>query len=205
LVGQKTTVRDLVALLERERPFYDESGGGVTFSGGEPLMQGDFLLACLEALRDRNIHTAVDTCGFADMELILEVARCTDLFLYDLKIMDDPAHRQHTGANFGSILKNLQALDAAGAAVWIRVPIIPGVNDDHENISAIGRFVAALEGRHPLYLLPYHKLGADKYRRRHTPYALEHAQPPSLQHVERLGAILVDMGLEIYIKGANES
>jgi pyruvate formate lyase activating enzyme len=204
-VGQPISVRDLVAILERQRPFYEESGGGVTFSGGEPLIQGDFLLACLKTLRKHKIHTAVDTCGFADTELILEVARCADLFLYDLKIMDEALHQKYTKAPLEPILRNLAAIDEAGSKIWIRVPVIPGINDDKDNIAAIGEFVSRLKNTRKLYLLPFHRFGSDKYRRLKMPYLLDKIEPPSVQTMEKIASYLAGFGLEIYIKSAHES
>jgi pyruvate formate lyase activating enzyme len=129
LVGYPLTVGRVVELVERDRPFYDESGGGVTFSGGEPFAQPRFLLACLEAMRTRAIHTVVDTCGVAPRATLLKAAALTDLFLYDLKILDPDRHLGLIGAPLGPILDNLRALDRVGADL-ARMPFIPGYNDD---------------------------------------------------------------------------
>jgi len=165
LVGRSYSVDEVLDAVERDRPFYDESGGGVTFSGGEPLQQARFLLACLEAARRRGLHTAVDTSGFASRQTILAVASLTDLFLYDLKVLAPARHLQFTGVPVAPILRNVQALDRAGARIWLRVPYVPGYTDDEENLAALGAFAAGLRHTRRLHLLPYHRLGADKYGR----------------------------------------
>jgi len=165
LVGRQLTVAEVLDVVERDRPFYDESGGGVTFSGGEPLGQWRFLLACLEAAQRRGIHTAVDTSGFASLRTIETVARVTDLFLYDVKVLDAARHLRYTGVPLDPILRNLRALDRAGATIWIRVPLIPGYNDDHANLTALGALVASLSRTRRVHLLPYHRLGSEKHAR----------------------------------------
>jgi pyruvate formate lyase activating enzyme len=196
LVGEETSVEDLMVELERDRPFYDETGGGVTFSGGEPLAQGEFLLACLAACRERGLHTAVDTSGCAERGLVLDVAKLTDLFLYDLKIMDEERHAKLTGGALAPIVENLRALDASGAAIRIRLPVIPGVTDDRENLDALGRLVASLERTRAVDLLPFHRTASDKYARldrtwRHADLA------PSPETVEEAAAILRGHGLDV--------
>ncbi len=124
--------------MERDRPFFESSGGGVTFSGGEPLSQPEFLASCLRACRERGLHTAVDTCGLAPRDVVLEIAGLTDLVLFDIKQMDPEAHRRHTGADNRLILENLRLLSATGTEIWVRVPLIPGVNDDVANLEDLG-------------------------------------------------------------------
>ncbi len=201
LVGQSLTVDQLVETVERERPFFEQSGGGVTFTGGEPLMQSEFLVACLRSLRQRNIHTAVDTSGFAPTEVIAEVADWTDLFLYDLKVMDEAAHERYTGVPLGQILKNLREIDRLGATVWIRVPFILGINDDVEQLRAIGRIAASLERVPRVYLLPFHKLATDKYRQHRREYPAETIESPSARDLEKAASLLAEFGLETYVNG----
>jgi pyruvate formate lyase activating enzyme len=125
-IGREMTVAQALAEIERDRAFYDESGGGVTFSGGEPLMQSDFLAALLHACKAQDLHTAVDTCGFAAWETLDKVRGEVDLFLYDLKLMDDARHRAFTGVSNAPILANLQALSRLGHNLLIRIPLVPG-------------------------------------------------------------------------------
>lgn len=201
VLGRALTVAELLAELNRDRPFYEASGGGVTFSGGEPLSQPDFLFAALEACRDRGLHTAVDTSGYAPQELILRAARLADLFLYDLKDMDPGRHREATGVPLEPILANLRALDSAGATIWIRIPLIPGFNDDAETVAAYIAFLSHLKGKYPVFLLPYHPVGEEKYRRLGLTYPLAGLQPPPADRVEGVKAAFVAAGFQVRIGG----
>ncbi|MBN1177808.1 MAG: glycyl-radical enzyme activating protein [Anaerolineae bacterium] len=171
-VGREVTVAEVMAEVEQDVPFYDESGGGVTFSGGEPLAQPDFLRALLIACREREIHTAVDTCGFAPWEVVDSLRKHVDLFLYDLKLIDEAHHRRFTGASNALILANLRALAERGHAITLRVPVIPGITDDEENLRQIGALAAEL-GIQQIDRLPYHAIGAEKYKRLGRRYEME--------------------------------
>lgn len=169
--GRQVTVNDIITIVEKERVFIEQSNGGVTFSGGEPLRQHHFLIEVLDALGDRSLHRAVDTSGFARTETLLEVARRTDLFLYDLKIMDPAKHKQWTGVDNFLILENLALLAANGANIIIRLPLIRGVNDDNQNIERAASFLAGLPGTGPaVNILPYHNIMTNKYLRLGTTY-----------------------------------
>ena len=165
LAGSEFEVGELVDILERDRAFYDASGGGVTFSGGEPLGQIEFLIGCLRECRRRGLRTAVDTCGLAPLEHLLQAAERADLVLYDLKHMDPTRHRAETGADNGLILDNLRALSAASVDIWVRIPLIPGFNADPGNIEETGTFLGELSRRHRVYVLPYHELAESKRAR----------------------------------------
>ena len=204
LVGEVRCAAELVDELERDRPFFEASGGGVTFSGGEPLFHPSFLAACLEACREKGLHTAVDTSGFAPKKVIREIARLADVLLYDLKHMDPEAHERHTGVGNQSILENLQSLSEEGRAIWIRFPLIPGFNDDHENLEAMATFVSALANAHPLFVLPYHPIGVDKGRRLGRAEPEVDYQSPSEDHVEAVVGQLRSHGLEVHTGGACE-
>jgi len=200
LVGYRSTVPELLALVERDRIFYDESGGGVTFSGGEPLMQPEFLVGAVEACSDSGMHVAVDTCGLGDTDALLDVARTADLFLFDLKIMDEDRHRAYTGASNTRILQNLERLAGVHRDIVVRFPLIPGVTDDDENVKAIGAFLASL----PLTridVLPYHRAGLAKYHRLLRPYALADTQVPAPGAVARASRILEGCGLIVHPGG----
>jgi len=161
--GQEQTVEELLEILEKERPFFDQSGGGVTFSGGEPLLFPEFLCEILDVCGERNIHRCIDTAGLAKTETLLEVAKRTDLFLFDLKHMDSNKHKEWTGVGNAVILHNLQALANSGVAIQIRIPLISGVNADRKNIEAMASFIASLPGpKKSISLLPYHKIAAAK-------------------------------------------
>jgi len=201
MVGRQVTVAEVTAEIEKDIVFYDESGGGVTFSGGEPLMQPGFLYALLQSCQEREIHTAVDTSGLAAWKTLQRISEKVDLFLYDLKLMDDEKHRQFTGVSNGLILSNLAALASQGNAITVRVPIVPGINDDDENISRIGEFAASLARVPSISILPYHQAGVDKYARLHKMYALPATQSPSDERVAEVAKTLQAFGLSVRIGG----
>lgn len=195
LVGEETKVAGLVDKVERDRPFYEETGGGVTFSGGEPLAQGPFLVQCLEECRRRGLHVAVDTCGFASRGLVLQVAGLADLVLYDLKIMNERRHEELTGVPLRPILENLRAIDSAGAAVTIRFPLIPGVTDGAGNLEALGGFVASLRNTRRVQVLSFHRTASDKYGRLGRTWGFDGVEPASKVEVDRVIAGLGGFGL----------
>jgi pyruvate formate lyase activating enzyme len=162
--GRPYTVAELMAVLTRDQGFWG-AGGGVTFSGGEPLSQPAFLLAALKRCRASYIHTAVETSAQADTDRLLGILPWTDWLLVDIKHMDAAAHRAETGAGNERILQNLEALASAGwgGRLIVRVPIIPGYNDSAENLGATAEFVREL-GLKEVNLLPFHRLGASKYQ-----------------------------------------
>lgn len=161
--GHYESIDELLKVIENERPFFDQSGGGVTFSGGEPLLYPEFLTEILDACGRLQIHRTIDTSGLTSTRTLLEIAKRTDLFLYDLKLMDSEKHKQWTGVGNSRILQNLQALAKSGAEIQIRIPLIKGVNSDERNIEATAVFVAALSGpRKTINLLPYHNLAGGK-------------------------------------------
>jgi pyruvate formate lyase activating enzyme len=165
VVGREMTVDDLVAEIEKDRVFYEQSGGGATFSGGDPLAQPVFLEELLGALRSRGIRTAVDISGFAPASLLERIAARADLVLYDLKIMDETKHWELTGVSNAPILENLERLAANGTEVWVRIPLMAGVNDDDKNIDGTIAFLKTLGKVKTVGLLPYHSGGTEKARR----------------------------------------
>lgn len=199
LAGRWMTPDEVAKEIERDEVFYRESGGGVTFSGGEPLAQPAFLLACLERARSSGFHRVVDTSGAAPQATLLEVAASSDLLLYDLKLMDEVRHKRYVGISNRRVLDNLRALDEAGARVWIRLPVIPGVNDDSANLDALVKFARGLRGHYPIYLLPYHRIGADKYRRLGEDYRLKGLEPPSRSRLSEIAARLRTEDLEVHV------
>jgi len=197
IIGREYTVEEILREIEKDRVFYDQSGGGVTFSGGEPLNQIDFLEAVLSACRERGIHTVVDTSGNAPWEHLERIRPLTDLFFYDIKHMDDARHRETTGVSNRLILDNLRALSRAGAEIEIRIPLIPGVNDDEDHIRGLAGFLKGQPGIENIALLPYHRIGTQKYAdlkrlRRNTDLS-----PPADETVERTRRILVESGFNV--------
>jgi pyruvate formate lyase activating enzyme len=162
LVGRSVSVGDLVAEVEKDRTFYETSGGGVTFSGGEPLLQPRFLSELADALRACGLRTALDTSGLAEWESLERAARKVDLVLYDLKLMDDAGHKEYTGVSNRAILENLRRLSTLGRAIRVRIPLVHGVNDDPENIRRTAEFLKPLPNIERVSVLPYHKGGRAK-------------------------------------------
>jgi len=199
--GWPMTVPELVRTIERDIPFYEQSKGGVTFSGGEPLCQAEFLMAMLKACGQLEIHRAVDTCGYAPSDLLLQVARFTDLFLFDLKALDPVTHRAETGVDNAGILANLKQLSGSGADIVIRIPLIPGVNDDEQSLSNIGEFIAALPRKHPVDLLPYHAAAAGKYKKLGIGLRGSNVTPPAKERVAEIAQHLSAFGLTVSVGG----
>lgn len=201
MVGQAMSVREVMNRIERDVAFYDESGGGATFSGGEPLLQPNFLLALLEACQAQGIHTTLDTSGFAPWEVLDRVRHQTDLFLYDLKLVDDARHRETTGVSNVLILSNLRTLSQHGHEIVLRVPIVPGINDDTATIDQIGALAASLPTLWRVDLLPYHPTGSEKYRRLGHAYRLEGVATPSEARVNEIAAQLRKLELKVSVGG----
>lgn len=200
-VGQSMEAAALVDVLLRDRIFFDESGGGVTFSGGEPLAQAPFVIDAMGRLRAEGVHTALDTCGFARWPDLREAASHASLVLYDIKLMDEARHRAVTGASNDVILQNLASLTGVHANIWIRVPIIPGINDDDGNLDATAAFLGPLPGIRQVDLLPYHPTGAAKFARVGMDYALHGTPTPGTERLEALAARFRARGLTTTIGG----
>ncbi len=165
IIGQEMTVSEVMAEVEQDIIFYDQSGGGVTFSGGEPLMQPEFLLALLNQCQAQQIHTAVDTSCYAEPKIVEMVSKRTDLFLCDLKHMDNEIHERFTGVGNNLILDNIRRLSEAGKEIVIRIPIVPGFNDEKANIEATGKFTASLQSVSRIDILPFNRGGKEKSAR----------------------------------------
>ncbi|ACH39508.1 glycerol/1,2-propanediol dehydratase-activating enzyme, putative [Citrifermentans bemidjiense Bem] len=204
LVGRVMSVEEAMGSVLKDRFFYEDSGGGVTFSGGEPLSQPQFLKALLAACREEEIHTAVDTAGICAPESLLDIAPLTDLFLFDLKCAAPERHREGTGADHAAILENLERLGRAQARIWIRIPVVPGFNDSVKEMEALAALAARVHGVRQVWLLPYHGSWGAKPAR----FGLEAAQPaqeamaPSQESLEHYARLFRDKGLDTRIGGA---
>lgn len=183
-VGYETSVSELMAEIVKDRIIFEESGGGVTFSGGEPLMQHEFLAAMLSACRGEGISTAVDTCGYAPPESFASICQLSDLLLFDLKFMDPERHREYTGVGNELILRNLRFASASGKPLIVRMPIVGGVNDDAQNLEGAMSFLEST-GIHRIDLLPYHPTGQEKHRLLGADGPEEFVAPiePRMQHI----------------------
>jgi pyruvate formate lyase activating enzyme len=180
---------------------FSRNGGGVTFSGGEPLMQPEFLLEALKACGEEGYHRCVDTCGFVQKKVILDIARETDLFLYDVKHMDPAEHKKYTGVDNVVILENLKALSDAGAAINIRFPFMPGINTGDENVTAMAEMVSRLRGVTGVNILPYHTAAKGKHERWHMEYKLPNLMPPTANMTAHAQKIFESYGLKVTIGG----
>ncbi len=200
--GRVVTLEEIVEEVEKERVFFDQSGGGVTFSGGEPLTQPKFLLALLKEMGKRSIHRVVDTTGFAKTETLLEVSKNTDHFLYDLKMMNSKRHKKWTGVPNEQIQKNLKILADTGKKINIRIPLIKGVNADQENIEQTIAFVSTLGGPpKKVDLLPYHNIAEGKYSRLGKIFNDHGITEPSTEEVECIVEKFQAAGIEAGVGG----
>ena len=202
LVAKSMSVEEVMHEIEKDMVFYEESGGGVTFSGGEPLMQPDFLYSLLKACNEKGIHTALDTCGYAKKEVLLKISENVDLFLYDLKIIDEEKHIEFTGVSNELILENLRELSRLGKKIIVRFPLIPGINDNETDIMEIGKFVSSIKNVNELDILPYHKAGSEKIKRLTNPQVLKFIYNlPSKEKTSEIEEKLKSFGLKIKIGG----
>jgi pyruvate formate lyase activating enzyme len=201
LTGLPRSVADVLDLLEDDRVFFDESRGGVTFSGGEPFAQPDFLRELLLGCRERDLPVVLDTCGHVAPEIFQELIPLTSGLLFDLKVMDGARHEAFTGVNNRWVLENLRWAARNGGALTVRVPLIPGINDDEENLRATGAFLAGLDSAPPVDILPYHLLGVDKYGRLERVYGLTGTAPPKADSILKAVRILKGAGLIVTVRG----
>jgi pyruvate formate lyase activating enzyme len=199
-VGEWMSAEDVVRHVRRDIVFFDESGGGVTFSGGEPLMQPDFLEAALKACKAEGIHAALDTCGYARPETLLRITPHTDLVLFDLKLANSERHLQVTGVSNEVILENLSILAKSGTPLIVRIPVVPGVNDDEANMRESMNLLEGL-GVSRVDLLAYHEAGTDKYQRLGSKYRLENLKPPAARIMKDLSDRFCRAGFAVRIGG----
>lgn len=189
LCGKYMTVDEVFGIVKRDLPFYKNTGGGVTISGGEPTAQPEFLLNLLKKCKDNNIDTALDTCGSVKWSMLKEIINYTNLVLYDLKQMDQEKHKEYTGINNERILENLKRIDDEGKPIWIRVPVIPGFTDDEKNIIKMADFLGELKNIERVDFLPYHSYGKQKYPELDRVYYLRKTEPPSRKKMEKFKEI----------------
>jgi len=201
IAGKRVSTKEVLEEIEKDRIFYEESGGGVTFSGGEPLLQPEFLNALVNECEERAIHTVVDTSGFAQYEIIDRIRDKVDLFLYDIKTMDSKEHMKYTGVSNEQILKNLKKLAESGSSIVISFPIIPSINDDDKNVTRTAEFISSLPNIKQVNLLPYHRAGIEKYKNLGKLYKLDKIQPPSNQKIESVKEKIEAFGMTVGIGG----
>jgi pyruvate formate lyase activating enzyme len=195
------SVDEVLAEVRKDEVFYRQSGGGVTFSGGEPLLQKKFLGEILRVCKAHDLHTTVDTCGMGRLEDLLDIAPYADLFLYDLKLMDDARHLRHTGVSNRVILENLQALGKVHECIWVRIPVIPGINDAPEDLEAAARFAARVSGVKQVNLLPFHRACVSKQERLGQASPVAKLEPPGADAMDAAIKIFSKLGLRAIAGG----
>jgi pyruvate formate lyase activating enzyme len=199
LCGREVSVDEVMREILKERIFFEQSGGGVTITGGEPMSQPEFVLELLRECKKRELHTVLDTSGFTGPDALAATLPLTDLYLYDIKIMDPEKHRKYTGVDNEVILSNALRLGENGAAICARVPFIPGVNSDDENARATAEFLLRVPGVVQVDLLPYHSAAEDKHDRWKMEYKLRGIFPPTEQSLRHAAAIIEGYGIKTSI------
>jgi pyruvate formate lyase activating enzyme len=201
ICGKEASVGEVMAAVLKERIFFEQSGGGVTLSGGEPLGQPEFAMAILRECRRLDIPTAIDTSGFADADTLLGTIPLTDLYLYDIKHMNPEKHREYTGVDNEAILSNMAKLGEGGGAINARMPFIPGINADEGNVRKTGEFLSRIRGVTGLNLLPYHNAAEDKHNRWGMDYRLSGTYSPTENSLRRAAEIIEGFGVRVAIGG----
>jgi pyruvate formate lyase activating enzyme len=200
IAGKEYTVDEVVMEVLKDKVFYEKSNGGATLSGGEPLIHIDFVEELLKKLKDNNIHTAVDTCGAVSFENLRRASKYTDLFLYDIKLMDDEKHLEFTGMSNKLILDNLKKLSQIHKNINIRMPIIEGVNGDEEHIIETIRFIEGLNIS-KVNLLPYHDIAKHKYKKLGKVYEDDRMSKPSDEKMQKFKEMFENKGYKAKIGG----
>lgn len=200
-VGKSYSVSEVMNEVEKDVVLYEEAGGGMTLSGGEPFYQFDFMLHLLKSAKKKDIHTCVDTTGLIKKELLLEAAEYTDLFLYDLKFINEEKHTKHTGVSNKVILDNLITLDKLQQNIEIRYPLIPGINDDESDLLLMLAFLKKLKRAYPVSILPYHKIGNQKYERFGIEDKMNNIEEPTKERVEEIENLIGNAGFKTSIGG----
>ncbi len=200
-VGRDVTVEEILPELLADEPYYRRSGGGITLSGGEILAQPEFARDLLRACQENGLHTAVESTANAPWENIAAILPYLDLYLMDIKHMDSAKHKEYTRAGNELILENAKKLAQSDVELIIRTPVVPTFNDTAADIRAISRFAASLKGVREHHLLPYHRLGQDKYAGLERRYSLKDIQPPTQERMEYLLSVVEESGLKCQIGG----
>jgi pyruvate formate lyase activating enzyme len=197
VVGREVTVQEVMDEIEKDKIFFEESGGGITFSGGEPLLQLDFLEALLKEIKKKNIHVTLDTSGYVSFGDLERISDKVDLFLYDLKIMDNEKHKKYTGVSNRLILDNLKKLAEGAKPIAIRIPLVSGINDDDHSIQMFAEYLKSLQNITQINVLAYHRGGREKYKRLRKEKLQNTFQTPSDERIEEITKILTDSGFSV--------
>ena len=201
IVGQDVTVGEIIDIVERDTIYYRRSGGGITLSGGESLTQPDFAVALLKTAKERGINTAMESTGFADFSVISRYLPYLDLYLMDIKHMNSAKHKEFTSQPNELILENAKKITDAGTRLIVRTPVIPTFNATKEEIGEIAKFASSLKGVTQMHILPYHRIGTDKYKGLNRDYSLTGIEPPSKELMNELLEVVNSYGLKGQIGG----
>ncbi|TAL75453.1 MAG: glycyl-radical enzyme activating protein [Bacteroidetes bacterium] len=202
-VGKYYSVEDILKIVEKERVFINQSKGGVTFSGGEPMLQFEFLFEALKACKANGYHTAVDTSGYSSAENYKSIIPFTDLFLFDIKHLDEAKHIEFTGVSNILILDNYRLLLESGKDIMVRIPVIPGYNDEQNHLERLRNFISSTKTKslRKINLLPFHKIGSSKYKRFKIPYKTAIVEAPSKVKMQELKELFSQTGIKVKIGG----
>ncbi|HKK42029.1 MAG TPA: glycyl-radical enzyme activating protein [Bacteroidales bacterium] len=202
-VGTYYSIHDILDITDRERIFINQSKGGVTFSGGEPLMQAEFLEEALMSCKEHGYHTAVDTSGYTTVDKLGKIMPFTDLFLFDIKHLDDDIHRHYTGVSNKMILENFRFLLKSGRDIMLRIPVIPGINDDEDHLKRIRELIINTRtgSLKRISLLPYHRTGSSKYKRFGLEYRMGDTLSPSVERMKKIKGLFEETGVKVKTGG----
>ena len=202
-VGKYYTINNILEILDKEKVFIDQSTGGVTFSGGEPMLQFDFLLEALQACKENGYHTTVDTSGYSSSANFKSIIPFTDLFLFDIKHLDEAMHFEATGVSNTGILDNYRLLLESGKNIMVRIPVIPGINDDPDHLEMLRNYLTATktDSLKSINLLSFHKIGSSKYKRFNIPYRMGITEPPDKEKMQKLKEFFMETGVKVKIGG----
>jgi pyruvate formate lyase activating enzyme len=201
--GKYFTIDSVMEILDKEQVFMNHSNGGVTFSGGEPMMQTEFLLEVLRTCKEKGYHTAVDTSGYSSAQNLKSIIPYTDLFLFDIKHLDESRHIELTGASNKDIINNYLLLTKCEKDMYVRIPIIPDMNDDDDYLKRLRDFLilTKTDSVKRINLLPYHKIGSSKYKKFNIPYRMEGVEPPDNMKMQKLKRFFMETGIPVKIGG----
>lgn len=200
-IGYSITIDELFKTIQGDKVFFEESGGGVTFSGGEPLMQAGFLYNIIKLCNENGIHTCVDTSGFASEKTVQKIAEIADCFLYDIKIIDNYLHYKYTNTPVFGIISNLNWLNQNNKNVILRFPVIPGITDTKQNLSEVKLFIKSLKNIHQIDILPYHNIGNGKYGRVNKENLMKDTNLIPEEHMLYIRSEFESLGFKVGIGG----
>ena len=202
-VGKYYSIGTILEILDKEKVFINQSKGGVTFSGGEPMLQFKFLLEALKACKENGYNTAVDTSGYSSAENYNSIIPFTDLFLFDIKHLDEEKHVESTGVSNIGILDNYRLLLESGKDIMVRIPVIPGFNDDPDHLERLRHFLKTTKNGSlkKINLLPFHKIGSSKYKKFNIPYRMWNTEPPDKEKMQKMKDFFLETGVKVKIGG----